>query len=135
VQLLPTKLVGVIASHGDFPIERIAVDMGGEGRWVGSVGHDEVLKMTDLKEVFKDDDEGSENGDGEGEEVEAVEELEAGSVKEDEVVSAGEESADGSDSDAPKQKKRKRKERYAMPRATKKGRNEPEVEPSFFSGL
>ncbi|KAK7683851.1 WD repeat-containing protein jip5 [Cerrena zonata] len=62
VQLLPTKLLGVVADHGEFPIERIAVDMGGEGRWVGSVGHEEVLKMTDLKEVFEDDD-----GDAEGE--------------------------------------------------------------------
>lgn len=65
VQLLPTKLLGVIADHGDFPIERIAVDRGGEGRWVGSAGHEEVLKLTDLKEVFEDDeeeDEDEENG-------------------------------------------------------------------------
>ena len=54
------------------------MDMGGEGRWVGSVGHEEVLKMTDLKEVFEDegsDDEmeGAEDSDedeeGEGEGV------------------------------------------------------------------
>src|ERR1700679_921955 len=56
VQLLPTKLIGVIADHGSFPIERIAVDRGGEGRWVGSTGHEEVLKLTDLKEVFEDED-------------------------------------------------------------------------------
>lgn len=56
VQLLPTKLLGVVADHGEFPIERIEVDMGGEGRWVGSVGHEEVLKLTDLKEVFEDEE-------------------------------------------------------------------------------
>ena len=56
VQLFPTKLLGVVADHGEFPIERIAVDMNGEGRWVGSVGHEEVLKLTDLQEVFADDD-------------------------------------------------------------------------------
>ena len=55
VQLLPTKLLGVVADHGEFPIERIAVDRGGEGRWVGSAGHEEVLKLTDLKEVFEDE--------------------------------------------------------------------------------
>ena len=69
VQLFPTKLLGVVADHGEFPIERIAVDMGGEGRWVGSVGHEEVLKLTDLQEVFEDDDgdeeeEGGEKGEG-----------------------------------------------------------------------
>ncbi|KAI8989141.1 WD40 repeat-like protein [Trametes punicea] len=57
VQLLPTKLLGVVADHGEFPIERIAVDMNGQGRWVGSAGHEEVLKLTDLKEVFEDEDE------------------------------------------------------------------------------
>ena len=51
VQLFPTKLLGVVADHGEFPIERIAVDMGGEGRWVGSVGHEEVLKLTGGKGV------------------------------------------------------------------------------------
>jgi len=56
VQILPTKLLGVVADHGEFPIERIAVDRGGEGQWVGSVGHEEILKLTDLKEVFEDDE-------------------------------------------------------------------------------
>ena len=66
VQLFPTKLLGVVADHGEFPIERIAVDMNGEGRWVGSVGHEEVLKLTDLQEVFADDDDDEDN-DEEGE--------------------------------------------------------------------
>ena len=76
VQLFPTKMLGVVADHGEFPIERIAVDMGGEGRWVGSVGHEEVLKLTDLEEVFEDggetgsdgdkDEDNSDNSDGKG---------------------------------------------------------------------
>ncbi|KAM5545918.1 hypothetical protein V8D89_000044 [Ganoderma adspersum] len=69
VQLFPTKMLGVVADHGEFPIERIAVDMNGEGRWVGSVGHEEVLKLTDLQEVFADDDDDEDN-DEEGEGVE-----------------------------------------------------------------
>ncbi|TDL19463.1 WD40 repeat-like protein [Rickenella mellea] len=64
VQLFPTKLIGVVADHGDFPIERIAVGHGGEGRWVGSVGHDEILRMTDLRAVFEDEVTG--DGDVEG---------------------------------------------------------------------
>lgn len=79
VQLLPTKLLGVVADHGEFPIERIAVDLKGEGRWVGSVGHEEILKLTDLKEVFEDED-GDESGEEESssEDEEGEEEKEAG---------------------------------------------------------
>lgn len=66
VQLFPTKLLGVVADHGEFPIERIAVDMNGEGRWVGSVGHEEILKLTDLQEVFEDDGDDEEDEEGEG---------------------------------------------------------------------
>ena len=66
VQLFPTKLLGVVADHGEFPIERIAVDMNGEGRWVGSVGHEELLKLTDLQEVFADDDDEDNDEEGEG---------------------------------------------------------------------
>ena len=74
VQLFPTKLLGVVADHGEFPIERIAVDMNGEGRWVGSVGHEEVLKLTDLQEVFADDDDDEDNDEeGENQEGEGVE--------------------------------------------------------------
>jgi len=63
VELLPSKLVGVVADHGDFPVERVKVDRSGEGDWVGSVGHEEVLKLTDLREVFEDED--SDEGEGE----------------------------------------------------------------------
>jgi len=89
VKILPTKLHGVVADHGDWPIERIAVGVGlsqitidnsektekdGETTkigslnpnrdedlphphtrwWVGSVGHDEVFRLTDLGEFFHD---------------------------------------------------------------------------------
>jgi hypothetical protein len=90
VQILPTKLLGVVADHGEFPIERIAVgegvgqsdEMGSDaGRsdrkvkpsvdadseaeseealsrpkrwWVGSVGHDDTLRMTDLEGFFRE---------------------------------------------------------------------------------
>ncbi|KAI0772824.1 WD40-repeat-containing domain protein [Trametes elegans] len=78
VQLLPTKLLGVVVDHGDFPIERIAVDMNGEGRWVGSAGHEEVLKLTDLKEVFEDEDEDEDDGEDEDEDEDKDSEAEPG---------------------------------------------------------
>jgi hypothetical protein len=97
VQILPTKLLGVVADHGDWPVERIAVG-GGTGElslsmndeeeeewhgikgeeeatgrdatasddenddacqsvgrwWVGSVGHEDGLRLTDLMSFFRD---------------------------------------------------------------------------------
>ena len=133
VQLLPTKLLGVIADHGEFPIERIAVDKAGEGRWVGSVGHEDVLRLTDLKEVFEDEDreEGGEGGKGGVGEVEEDGERGEEVEREDEQeVSASEES------NAPQEKKRKRKkDKDILSGRAKRGRNQVDVEPSFFSGL
>lgn len=54
-------MLGVIADHGEFPIERIKIDREGEGRWVGSVGHDECLRLTDLREVLEDEDADEDN--------------------------------------------------------------------------
>jgi hypothetical protein len=53
-------LVGVIATHGDFPIERMRLDR--NSRWLGSVSHDDTLKLTDVADLFEDsDDEGGED--------------------------------------------------------------------------
>lgn len=94
VQILPTKLLGVVADHGEWPIERISIG-GGRGQltlesvetdederaskkvgsnpietntnvsqrrwWVGSVGHDEVLRMTDLEGFFRDKEDGEDD--------------------------------------------------------------------------
>ncbi|KAI0267431.1 WD40 repeat-like protein [Gloeopeniophorella convolvens] len=117
VELLPTRLVGVIADHGAFPIERIAVAPA--GRWVGSAGHDEVLRMTDLREVFEDED-------AEGEEGKAEDE-EAGEEEEGEKEEAQE--------DALRPKRRRKENADLSARPPKKGRNQVEVDPSFFSEL
>jgi WD repeat-containing protein 55 len=141
IELLPTRLVGVIADHGDFPIERIAVDHAGEGRWVGSVGHDEVLRLTDLREVLEDEDErdakAGDDGEGdtsgdEGDEPDLSLEK-SGTANED---GSGEEQESGDDSDVPKPKKRRKKDEGDLKgRTQKKGRNQVDIDPSFFSGL
>ncbi|KAI0795776.1 WD40 repeat-like protein [Abortiporus biennis] len=148
VQLFPTKLLGVVADHGEFPIERIAVDRDGEGRWVGSVGHDEILKLTDLKEVFEDEDE--EKDEGEGDDDSEEEKRKAGSDDSDEDEDETEESNDEKDSDeegnedgdssdeeVEESRKRKKKKNTDPLAATKrkKGRNEIDTEPSFFADL
>jgi len=136
VQLLPTKLIGVIADHGSFPIERIAIDRGGEGRWVGSAGHEEVLKLTDLKEVFEDEDKNEEADEGgeDGAKEEEDQELEDLSKTTEPANASGDD--DDEDSDVPKGKKRQHKqEKDVLAGRKKRGRNEVEAEPSFFSGL
>lgn len=99
MQILPTKLLGIVTDHGDWPVERIAVGSGaaqlsidteegneddeewhgigtagrqtsggaarvdGDGNddsaspgrwWVGSVGHEDGLRLTDLMRFFRD---------------------------------------------------------------------------------
>jgi WD40 repeat protein len=158
VEVLPTKLVGVIADHGDFPIERIAVDKGGEGRWVGSAGHEDFLKMTDLKDVLEDespkdanDDEDSQTDEdedsGSGSDAEGCGNAKAdaeGAVASETESGAtdGAKGADSSDEEAEvdseeeKSSKRKRKrEKDPFSRKKKKGRNDVSVETGFFSGL
>jgi hypothetical protein len=144
IELLPTRVVGVIADHGDFPIERIAIDHAGEGRWVGSVGHDEVLRLTDLREVLEDEDERDTKADDGGEEDTSEDEAgdgahpglslaKSGTADDDE---GGEEQESGDESDVPKPRKRQKKDKKDLQRQSqKKGKNQVEVDPSFFSGL
>lgn len=159
VQLFPTKMLGVVADHGEFPIERIAVDMCGEGNWVGSVGHEEVLKLTDLREVFEDEgedasdeEEGGEEGEegasgsddeGEGEEEQSGEPAAGPPAKEDADQAASDEDAEegkGESSDEevdpePRKRKRKKEKDPLLATKRKKGRNEVEAEPAFFADL
>ncbi|PPQ92493.1 hypothetical protein CVT25_010326 [Psilocybe cyanescens] len=190
VQILPTKLLGVVADHGDWPIERISVG-GGLGQltiepqersshehiksnktdgdnehgpqqcrwWVGSVGHEEVLRMTDLVGFFHDnegdesvkgalgievsgnDSDIEDSDSGEEEEGKRTQEqlnaLAPAAVEIDEE--GGDDSADESDSesDAPPPPKRKRKQENepVMVVKKKKGKNNVEIEPSFFDEL
>lgn len=126
IELLPTRLVGVIADHGDLPIERIAIDRAGEGRWVGSVGHDEALRMTDLREAFEDED---------ALVAKTEDEEDKDNTSSDE---AGEDCGEKSDVDVLKPKKRRKKDtdkKELEGRPQKKGKNQIDVDPSFFSGL
>jgi len=62
MQLHPTKFLGVIADHGEFPVERLRLDR--RGKWMGSASHDEVVKLTDVEGALEDSD----DDDGEKEE-------------------------------------------------------------------
>ncbi|KAJ7164999.1 WD40-repeat-containing domain protein [Mycena filopes] len=195
VQVLPTRLIGVLADHGDLPVERLAVGggvgvlsprddtttedkkaKGGKGKgkpkadsddedeeaeegagtgtgrwWVGSAGHDEVLRLTDLEAFFRNPSSGegegdaSEGGEGDTDDEGGDDEEDEKEAKEDEdeTKETGEEGekepaedSDGDDSDAPAARKRKRKpEKDQLVVRRKKGKNEVDVQGAFFDGL
>ncbi|ORY22972.1 WD40-repeat-containing domain protein [Naematelia encephala] len=62
-QIQPHKFLGVIATHEEYPIERLALDY--QGHWLGSVSHDECIKLTDVQNLFEE----SENEDSDTEPV------------------------------------------------------------------
>ncbi|KAI0943775.1 WD repeat-containing protein jip5 [Taiwanofungus camphoratus] len=149
VQLFPTKLLGVVAAHGEFPIERVAVDRDGEGRWVGSAGHEEVLKLTDLEEVLEDEDGSEQEGDDgsddeddgesgpDGDGAGKAKAKEKGKTPEDsKQEQPGQDSSDVEEAE-PERKKRKRKKDKDPLKAAKrnKGRNEVDADRSFFADL
>jgi len=183
VQILPTKLLGVVTDHGEWAIERVSIGGGQtqitidqpevvhEGRdrgtigsrsrsredeyspnlrrrwWVGSVGHDEVLHLTDLEAFFHeneneetslidafgvivdehDDDEHDHNrGDSPHITLDAQQNDMAG--RDVQKVEEGPEYPA-----APK--KRKRQTEKSISGKSKKGRNAIVVEESFFDDL
>jgi hypothetical protein len=185
VRVLPTKLLGVVADHGEWPVERIAIGSGvsggediqvgensderkgkgkggrvgkrkgieeGENRdnidegkserqerwWMGSAGHEEVLRMTDLTAFFVQQDDGGEGEQegylgvgGEESDEHELEELDKENSK-----AVEEDTDENNDSDAPKEKrKRKRKEKDPLAVKRKKGRNEVEADGTFFDEL
>ena len=182
VRILPTKMLGVVADHGNWPIERISIGcgmgqlsiepeqdksaktgknklktkqdgetIGAEQRqrwWVGSVGHDDTLRMTDLEGFFREAEQ-AETGKGalaadirdDDSDTEMDEKLEEDSQEKPEIVESDspeqQEGESSGESDVPPPKKRKRKaEKNALNTMKKhKGKNSITVERSFFDGL
>ncbi|WWC67215.1 uncharacterized protein I206_101122 [Kwoniella pini CBS 10737] len=71
LQVLPHKFLGVIASHEEYPIERIKLDR--NSKWLGSVSHDECLKLTDVSDLFEDSDDEDQEIDSDSDSDEEVE--------------------------------------------------------------
>ncbi|KAF8169521.1 WD repeat-containing protein JIP5 [Pholiota molesta] len=197
VQILPTKLIGVVADHGEWPIERISIG-GGHGQlsieptetsvdkinsskigdhgdrhqthgepeyqrkwWVGSVGHEDVLRMTDLEGFFRDnagsedsargalgvDVLGGEDSDVDDEDgQEDVSQELPNSVTDEETAreavegesDSGDDSGQDSDDEEPLPATRKRKAEKGQPLTAikkQKGKNTVVVERSFFDEL
>ena len=52
--VLPTKFMGVIGDHGEFPIERMKLSS--DSKWLASMSHNEELMMTRVDDMFEDSD-------------------------------------------------------------------------------
>ncbi|KAJ3764463.1 WD40-repeat-containing domain protein [Lentinula raphanica] len=197
VGVFPTKLQGVVADHGEWPVERIAVgealdhltledseedavsgpsgksknsprprrnddvdadddesgsdDSSQTGRyWVGSAGHDELLKLTNLEHFFnvqiKGDGQDEPQDDDDDGQDSSTDEEGAGKLADPEIPgtsndleTASPQQQPDSDSEAEPEptsrKKRKKKEKDPLTVKRKKGRNEVEVEGAFFAEL
>ncbi|OCF43115.1 WD-repeat protein JIP5 [Kwoniella heveanensis CBS 569] len=97
LQVLPHKFLGVIATHEEYPIERIKLDR--NGKWLGSVSHDECLKLTDVSDLFEEsDDEDMEEDDDA--EKDSDEEMEVGQDQEDEDGEEAQEGGEEEDADS-----------------------------------
>lgn len=81
--------MGVIATHDEYPIERLAMDR--NAKWLGSVSHDECIKLTNCEGIFEDDD---------GEEGEAIDEDGDEDKDDAEMAEAGSGDDDEEDSDS-----------------------------------
>ncbi|PFH53438.1 hypothetical protein AMATHDRAFT_54468 [Amanita thiersii Skay4041] len=180
VQLFPTKLLGVVTDHGEWPVERIAIG-GGRGQlsldrnsdgsvvknrssgidgddspeedeeenqgqrlwWVGSIGHEDTLRMSNLEAFFSRakktgasssfNDEGALSNEVENEETEAEVGQDEEGDRCDTVDRAGN---SGDDSDEPKPKKRKRKPGKDPLKVKRgKGKSGVVVDVTFFNDL
>ncbi|KAG8907861.1 WD repeat-containing protein jip5 [Tulasnella sp. 417] len=65
VQIMPNKLLGAVADHGDFPVERLGLSR--DGKWLASASHDELLKLTDVADALEESE--GEDEDAEMEDV------------------------------------------------------------------
>ncbi|RXW16911.1 hypothetical protein EST38_g8943 [Candolleomyces aberdarensis] len=195
VQILPTKLLGVVADHGEFPVERIAVgegvgqademefdsarsdrsvkpsvDADGEAEseealsrpkrwWVGSVGHDDTLRMTDLEGFFREiteeamskaalnsdvDDEDSEvewdlSGGEDDVQTATLPEGDTETSDEDGTKTKDDESEDEEDEDQEDEvkavNKRKRSEKDSIKKSKKGKKQQVPIDRSFFDEL
>ncbi|CCO30996.1 hypothetical protein BN14_05030 [Rhizoctonia solani AG-1 IB] len=92
-----------IIDHGTFPIERLRTDR--NGAWLGSASHDNILKMTDVRDALVDSDEedsekeGSDDLDAEEETGELDEDSDSSSATNDKGKLREDENEESTNSD------------------------------------
>ncbi|KAG9016055.1 WD repeat-containing protein jip5 [Tulasnella sp. 427] len=79
VQIMPNKLLGAVADHGDFPVERLGLSR--DGKWLASASHDEWLKLTDVGDALEESDGEDEDADMDDIESDVVEDEDESTPK------------------------------------------------------
>ncbi|KAG8809481.1 WD repeat-containing protein jip5, partial [Serendipita sp. 399] len=156
VQIHPSKFLGVIAFHGSvqepnteeekpsegFPVERMQLDRA--GKWLASISHDEILKLTNVENVLEDDeDDQSSEKDLEDVEADGQEAASRESPEEDISESSSphdpmqekSESDQNSDIQVPVDKKRRKKERKREEAKRRKIARDGGAPNNFFDDL
>ncbi|KAF5843918.1 WD40-repeat-containing domain protein, partial [Dunaliella salina] len=100
VNVLPNKLIGVVGSHEDFPIERLAISA--DKRVLASTSHDNTIRLWDLAMLHDDgedeeEEEENEEGSDQGEEAGRLGASKRAASAEDMSESGSEGDEDGSE--------------------------------------
>ncbi|KLT39420.1 WD40 repeat-like protein [Cutaneotrichosporon oleaginosum] len=130
IQVQPNSFLGVIATHDEYPIERLALDR--SAKWLASVSHDECIKLTDCEGMFEDDSgaEDVEMGDEEEEGDAAMDEDSEDDDSDNEPAQAAPvDWGSDSDDDKPQRKKKVRKGQHKV------GKERVNEEAGFFDDL
>ncbi|BEI85883.1 hypothetical protein CcaverHIS002_0601700 [Cutaneotrichosporon cavernicola] len=140
IQIQPNTFLGVIATHDEYPIERLALDR--SSKWLASVSHDECIKLTDCEGMFEDDsdaedvemgDDTDEGGAGDAEETMDQDQHQDSDDNDDDDESAPAAPVDwGSDSDDDMPQQPKRKQRKGQ---HKVGKDRVHEDAGFFDDL
>jgi len=136
VQILPHKLLGIVADHGGLPVERLAR----KDNWLASVGHGAEVKLTDLSPLLGDDDEDEEVEveDEDSEEVgaERVDGSTSGEQVGLQLECAEEESSEDDDSDSEEESKAKpAPKKSRLETILSQGEAQQDPTQSFFADL
>lgn len=118
VQILPSKFLGAVADHGEFPIERLALDR--RKKWLASASHDELFKLTDVQDALEESD--------------ADEEQDAASDAPAPEPAPVEEDSDA-DSDEPVEQEKKKKRKKKGKQKDGSGKRANAGDGAFFSEL
>lgn len=137
INIAPNKFLGAIATHEEYPIERLALDHA--GKWLGSVSHDLCIKLTDVEGLLEDDgdDEDAEEGEDEGEGMDTDAPEQEDEDEDDEGDTEMEDAAPAEDwgSDSDVEMDRRSKKDAGPKLKSSKAAKQTEEETSFFDDL
>jgi len=97
VEIQPNKLLGVLGNHDGFPVEDLQFSR--DKRVIGSLSHDETVRMWDVGDLLEGDEGDDDEEAGEGMEVDAIEVMRSGGVGLGKRGEGGADEVDNSDSD------------------------------------